>query len=437
MEVHRLSDTTQDNNTETIRKYMADDKKVVYWPFTAWDAVIGLDSHLSDWATANGTLIYNTVKDLIGTVSGQPGADGKSAYEIAVAHGYTGTEAEWLASLKGADGANGTPGKAGADGKTPYFHIAYADSADGKDGFYVGGGLNLLPGTRDFDQWSISGTKVAVTNGSETFQAVTGTNSSASYYDIVSFNNLPLEKDTDYTASFWVKTSENTDIWSFLYDSGSNGNYADGATVNHATTDYMRFVVHFHNGNNNATPNFIPVRIQKTGVTVWVYGCMLEKGTVVHPWSPALSEAHPIYMGTYTDYTQVDSLDPTAYLWSQIKGDTGPCGPAGNESASMIIDNGDSTTNGRAVNCPPSYYQTNYPAKEVKEFKQTANIGLSLISGQTSSYCILTTRVPGTNTGFGWPRQIAETTSSMRPLTYVRIGTSDTAWSAWELMTTW
>lgn len=39
--------------------------------------------------------------------------------------------------VKGADGKVGTPGKPGADGKTPYFHIAYANSADGKTGFDV------------------------------------------------------------------------------------------------------------------------------------------------------------------------------------------------------------------------------------------------------------------------------------------------------------
>ena len=38
---------------------------------------------------------------------------GKSAYEIAVEHGFEGTEAEWLESLKGKDGADGAPG---ADG---------------------------------------------------------------------------------------------------------------------------------------------------------------------------------------------------------------------------------------------------------------------------------------------------------------------------------
>lgn len=35
---------------------------------------------------------------------GADGSDGKSAYEIAVEEGYAGTEEEWLASLKGADG---------------------------------------------------------------------------------------------------------------------------------------------------------------------------------------------------------------------------------------------------------------------------------------------------------------------------------------------
>ena len=46
------------------------------------------------------------------------------------------TKYAW-SKIKGADGAIGTPGKPGADGKTPYLHIAYANSADGKTGFDV------------------------------------------------------------------------------------------------------------------------------------------------------------------------------------------------------------------------------------------------------------------------------------------------------------
>lgn len=36
---------------------------------------------------------------------------------------------------KGNDGRDGIPGKAGADGRTPYVHFAYADSSDGRSGF--------------------------------------------------------------------------------------------------------------------------------------------------------------------------------------------------------------------------------------------------------------------------------------------------------------
>lgn len=41
-------------------------------------------------------------------VPGLPGKDGKSAYEVAVERGFVGTVDEWLESLKGRDGANGT-----------------------------------------------------------------------------------------------------------------------------------------------------------------------------------------------------------------------------------------------------------------------------------------------------------------------------------------
>ncbi|MBQ8497971.1 MAG: InlB B-repeat-containing protein [Clostridia bacterium] len=49
-------------------------------------------------------------------VDGIAGTNGKSAYEIAVEKGYTGTEEEWLASLIGAQGAKGEKGDKGATG---------------------------------------------------------------------------------------------------------------------------------------------------------------------------------------------------------------------------------------------------------------------------------------------------------------------------------
>ena len=69
-------------------------------------------------------------------MDGADGVDGKSAYDIAVAHGFVGTEAEWLESLKGEpgkDGAPGEPGKdgaPGADGYTPVKGTDYWTSED-------------------------------------------------------------------------------------------------------------------------------------------------------------------------------------------------------------------------------------------------------------------------------------------------------------------
>lgn len=53
------------------------------------------------------------------------------------------TKYTW-ALIKGADGAQGVPGTPGANGKTPYFHIAYANSADGRTGFSVDDSVNKL-----------------------------------------------------------------------------------------------------------------------------------------------------------------------------------------------------------------------------------------------------------------------------------------------------
>lgn len=49
--------------------------------------------------------------------TGERGQDGKSAYQIAVANGYVGDEAQWLESLKGRDGS---PGRDGRNGLSAY-----------------------------------------------------------------------------------------------------------------------------------------------------------------------------------------------------------------------------------------------------------------------------------------------------------------------------
>ena len=69
---------------------------------------------------------------------GRDGADGKSAYLLAAEHGYSGSESEWLASLKGEKGDAGQPGERGEKGDPGEQGIPGEKGdtgADGKDGF--------------------------------------------------------------------------------------------------------------------------------------------------------------------------------------------------------------------------------------------------------------------------------------------------------------
>ena len=77
-------------------------------------------------ADANGKLMM--------TVTGGSGPEGRSAYKIAVAEGFVGTEAQWLASLKGEKGDTGNTGATGQPG---------VDGADGEKGDT---GVQGLPG---------------------------------------------------------------------------------------------------------------------------------------------------------------------------------------------------------------------------------------------------------------------------------------------------
>ena len=65
------------------------------------------------------------------------GKDGKSAFEIAIEHGFVGTEVEWLESLKGVDGKDGVNGKDGCDGRYGADGLPGRDGIDGKSAYII------------------------------------------------------------------------------------------------------------------------------------------------------------------------------------------------------------------------------------------------------------------------------------------------------------
>lgn len=76
----------------------------------------------------------------------EKGKDGKSSYEIAVEHGFVGTETEWLESLKGVDGKDGVNGKDGCDGRNGVDGLPGKDGKNGADGLPGRDGIDGIDG---------------------------------------------------------------------------------------------------------------------------------------------------------------------------------------------------------------------------------------------------------------------------------------------------
>lgn len=167
---------------------------------------------------------------------------------------------------KGSDGANGIPGKPGADGRTPYVHFAYADSPDGYKGFTTS---EMLAFIDDIDS---EPTKVKV--------------------DVTA--KIYMGTYTDYTE----EDSQDPKRYQWQKVRGADGaNGTPGKPGADGRTPYVHFA-------------YADSADGRTGFTV--YGDPNKK-----------------YMGTYTDFTQADSTDPTKYKWSLIKGADGANGAQG------------------------------------------------------------------------------------------------------------
>ncbi|MEY4603893.1 MAG: hypothetical protein RIT43_1185 [Bacteroidota bacterium] len=113
---------------------------------------------------------------------GPSGMDGLSAYEIAVANGFVGTESEWLVSLEGAQGLQGNDGpagEAGVDGLSAYQSwlalgntgteadfIASLTGPQGPTGLLMNGSSPGNTPYWDGNQWVIDGSNLFNNGGS-------------------------------------------------------------------------------------------------------------------------------------------------------------------------------------------------------------------------------------------------------------------------------
>ena len=164
-------------------------------------------------------------KDGVNGADGKPGSNGLSAYELAVKNGFTGNESAWLESLKG---EQGVPGPAGADGKNG------VNGVDGKDGMsaYTIAVKNGYNGTESdwINKW-VRGTIVSASTDSAGNMALTDINGNS-----ISTPLKPLVDATNMvkaaaTSESNAKTSETHAVSSASAAAGSATNAANSASA--------------------------------------------------------------------------------------------------------------------------------------------------------------------------------------------------------------
>lgn len=204
-------------------------------------------------------------------------------------------------------------------------HYAYANSADGKDGFYVGGRTNLLFNSNfssGLYHWTINpGTnkdcKAVVTTDSDgdTCIHITGTGVACGIYSAPA----PFNQNQITTGSVLAKGTGRIMLVGLEGRPASNfgtvstESYSKVGSTTQASSNTNSFVVYFSAVNDV--------------VDVYIKFVKLEQGDKANPWSPAPSEAHPSYIGQYSDFNTTASTDPAKYApWTIFKGNDGKDG---------------------------------------------------------------------------------------------------------------
>lgn len=233
------------------------------------------------------------------------------------------TKYAWT-KIKGADGTQGIQGKPGADGKTPYLHIAYATSSDGKTGFSIteSTGKTYIGVHTDYtkadstDPSKYKWTKIQGPQGTQGLQGIQGPKGAdgkdgkTTYFHIKysAVSNPTSASQMTETPSKYIGTyvdftqtdSDDPKKYSWQQLEGSQG--PQGKQGISGT-----------NGVDGKT-SYLHIKYSNDGGKTFTGNSGEDIGS---------------YIGTCVDYAKDDPTSVGAYKWAKIKGETGAKGDKG------------------------------------------------------------------------------------------------------------
>lgn len=239
------------------------------------------------------------------------------------------TKYAW-SKIKGADGTQGIQGKPGADGKTPYFHIAYATSVDGKTGFSIteSTGKTYIGVYTDYtkadstDPSKYKWTKIQGPQGTQGLQGIQGPqgergiagkdgqNGATTYF------HIKYSAVSNPTSASQMTEVPNTYIGTYVdfteMDSNDPGKY----------TWYRLQGLQGEKGTQG-----LPGKDGSNGKTTYLHIKYSNDGGKT--FTANSGETPGDYVGTCTDFNQTDPTTVGSYIWAKIKGEQGPQGLRG------------------------------------------------------------------------------------------------------------
>ena len=300
---------------------------------------------------------------------GKPGADGRTAYaHFAYANSQDGhadfsttdpnrkyigfysdfssgdsmnpSDYNW-SLIKGADGANGkdgVPGKPGADGKTSYFHTAYADSSDGRTNFSLDtpGSRKYIGSYTDFTQADSANPAVY---SWQLVQGPQGPKGDTGKDGVAGKDGVGIKSTQIMYAQNTSGTATPTTGWASQVPTLIKGQYLWTQTTWLYTdnTGESGYTVSYNAKDGNTGANGIAGK-DGVGIKSTVIEYSVSSNGVTKPstgWSATIPSIAPgQFMWTRTTWSYTDGTNEVGYSVAQAgatgpKGDTGPQGPQG------------------------------------------------------------------------------------------------------------
>ena len=206
--------------------------------------------------------------------------------------------------IKGEDGTNGVPGAKGADGRTPYFHTAYANSPTGDRDFSTTNSSNkLYIGTySDFevadstDYRKYKWVKIKGEDGQQGVPGARGSDGRTSYLHTAYANSSTGDRDFSTTNSngkeyigtytdFEINDSNDYRRYKWVKIKGENGANGRNGTDGHSLTANLRFEGKYINNVTNDVKSYLDVFYDGQKITDGFNAQVKFKGGILNNWS--------------------------------------------------------------------------------------------------------------------------------------------------------